>query len=448
MTRNIHTSLQPKSMPLIDLWSMVYLGIVYSLTLFFEQANIIVFIIYFVGAMPFIYHLDKYLCICFLLSTMSYYFLGADEGVWSLYTILALLMVVQMLTKAKIKMPLKSTLYLLWLFLAVIISYVHSSFEYSMGMFAMIYNIVIALLIALSIEIRTETVVSFLPKVVVFQVLAFIGMLLLNGHYDGYGFSVSEKINHNTFGSSVAVLAVILFVRIMFFKDKSLIYRIMWIVSIILIFISGSRNALLATILTSIFVYMVAQKQKGKTISGVLKFALGISIIVFLGGLLLPEIGVDLSRYNYVELISSGGSNRTIIWETLSPIIWEKHKWFGYGPGHFCSENMILKFMNLDYKHTHNTLFEAWGELGFFGLIPFLLMLIGVYKKSNHHMKKNNAYLMFGFLFIEYFILGLGESFFANIAMWIVIGIILGSTKTHNSQEDQIEVNKVGISND
>ena len=63
-------------------------------------------------------------------------------------------------------------------------------------------------------------------------------------------------------------------------------------------------------------------------------------------------------------------------------------------------------------------------------------------------MKKNNAYLMFGFLFIEYFILGLGESFFANIAMWIVIGIILGSTKTHNSQEDQIEVNKVGISND
>ena len=91
------------TIPFIELWSMFYLVLAYALTLIFDEANLLVFGIYFVCALPFFRHLDKFLCVCFLLSTMAYYFLGADEGIWSLYSILALFMLFQFFSKSKSK---------------------------------------------------------------------------------------------------------------------------------------------------------------------------------------------------------------------------------------------------------------------------------------------------------------------------------------------------------
>ena len=154
-----------KGMPFIDLWSFFYLFMVYAFTLVFDQANIVIFALYFVCAMPFVHHLDKYVCICFLLSTMSYYFMGADEGVWSLYTILAMMMLLRIFTRVRIVLPIKACLYLSWMVAAVIVSYNHSEFAYANGMFAMVYNIVIAWLIAITIKIDEDTIVTFLPKI-------------------------------------------------------------------------------------------------------------------------------------------------------------------------------------------------------------------------------------------------------------------------------------------
>ncbi len=427
MTNNNSISQTRGGISFIDMWSIFYLIMVYSFTILLEEANIIVFALYFVCAMPFVEHLDKFICICFALSTMSYYFLGADEGIWSIYTILAVMILLRLTANANMTLSLKSTLYFLWIIVAVILSYSYSEFEYSMGMFAMIYNIAIAVLVATTMRINKDTLVSFLPKITAFQLFAYVGLLLISGHFDGYGFSISERINHNTFGSSVAVLSVIIFVKIVFFKGSSIGYKLSWILSIILIILAGSRNALLAMVLTSILIYVISQIHQGKTVSGGAKFLIVACATLFLGGLLLPEFGIDLSRYNYVELISSGGSNRAIIWETLSPVIWSEHRWFGYGPSHFCSEKMISMHMNLNYKHTHNTIFEAWGELGIFGLVPFLLLLLFAFKRGRTHIKNESGYLMIGFLFVEFLLLGLGESFFANIGLWLVIGLLAGS---------------------
>ena len=414
--------------PFIDFWSMIYLLIVCVFTLLFEQANIVVFGIYLICAIPFFNYPDKFVCICFLLSTMAYFFMGADEGIWSIYTILAVIMVFQLIIKPNTTIRLQPVVLFLWMIFACVLSYNQSRFDYKMGMFAMIYNVVIALLLALTIKFDRDTLISFLPKMATFQLIMYIMMLLINGHYDGYGFSISEKVNHNTFGSSVAILSIIVLVKIVFYAGKSWKYKLFWGRSFLLVFVSGSRNALLATLLTSVLVYIISQKQQGKVIAGGMKFLFGSCIVLFLGGLLLPEIGIDLSRYDYIELIKGGGSNRAIIWETLSPVIWEKHRWFGYGPGHFCSEQMITSLMNLKYSHTHNTIFEAWGELGLFGVICFLLILFSVFKKSLFHAKNRTRYLMIGFLFVEFVLLGLGESFFANIDLWMIIGIILGSS--------------------
>ncbi len=438
MTNNSHVTKSGVSMPFIDLWSIVYLLMVYSFTLIFEQANIVVFAIYFVFALPFVNYLDKFACICFVISTMSYFFLGGSEGVWSLYTILAAIIVLHTFARATITLPMKAFLYLIWMAAAVVLSYTHSRFGYSMGMFAMIYNIAVAALLAITVKINKQALMSFLPMIAAFQLVAYVGFLLIKGHFDGYGFSISEKVNHNTFGASVAILSIIIFVKIVFFKSRSLTYRLIWILSFILTIVSGSRNALMAMVLTSVIIYMISQKHQKKTISGGIKFLIAVCVIVSLGGLILPEIGIDLERYNYVELVNSGGSNRTAIWETLTPVIWRDYRWFGYGPSHYCSEQMINSLMDVEYSHTHNTIFEAWGELGIFGLIPFLLILLLSFRKSHFHIKNETCYLMIGFLFINFLLLSLGESFFAKIELWIVIGLLL----SNKMMLDESNINK------
>ncbi len=418
----------------IDLWSLFYLFMVYAFTMIFDEANIIVFAIYFICAIPFVFFLDKFLCICFILSTMSYFFLGGDEGIWSLYTILAMIMLLRMFLLPKNSLQVKSVLCLVWVVSAVIVSYLYSKYAYSMGMFAMLYNIVVAFLVSVTVKLNWQTVTSFLPRITSLQIIAYVVLLLIGGHYDGYGYSVSEDINHNTFGASVAVLSMIIVIKIMFYKGN-LVYKFIWILSLVLLMLSGSRNALMALIILAVIVFMIAKKHRGKTISGGFKLLLISSALVLFGGILLTRIGIDLSRYDYVDLISTGGSNRTVIWEVLSRVIFRDYKWFGYGPGHFCSEQMLASLINQDYKHTHNTVFEAWGELGFFGLIPFVLILIFAFRNGYNHIKKENTNLMIGFLFIGVLVLGLGESFFVNIELWILIGLLLSVRKTKKSPE-------------
>ncbi len=427
MTKNNYTFTTKARHSFIDVWSMFYLIMVYSLTLIFDQTNVIIFAIYFICALPFLQYVDKFASVCFILSTMSYYFVGADEGLWSIYTILAIIVLLRAFKVRKSGLSLIRFLFLLWMILAVLLSYYNSIFNYTKGMFAIIYNVVVAILIATILKINKDTIVNFLPKIASFQLIVYVILLLINGSYDGYGYSISADINHNTFGSSVVILGIIIFIKIMFFEGNTLAYKFAWVASFVLTFVCGSRNALLAMVLTSVIIYIARQRLKGKMLMGVFKFILASSAIVFVGLLVVPVLGVDLSRYDYIELLNSGGSNRVIIWETLSPVIWEDYRWFGYGPSHFCSEQMIKLVMNLKYKHTHNTFFEAWGELGFFGVVPFLLLLIGALKEGYRYIKKENDYLMMGFILIAFLLLSIGESFFANVEIWIIIGILIGS---------------------
>lgn len=428
-----YSILKSKGITFIDVWALFYMILVYGITFIVDKPSFIIFAIYFICAIPFFNHLDKFACVLFLLSTMSYYFLGADEGIWSLYTIFSILTVLHIFAKESISIKLKPCLCFIWLMLASVLSYLYSEIEYLKGLFAILYNIVVAILIALGIKVQKDTITSFLPRIAVVQLVLYLLLFLVNGHYDGSGFSVSESINHNTFGSSVAILCIILFVKAVFFNGQSL-YKIAWAISFILTIIIGSRNSLLAMVLTSVGIYIVCKKHQGKAKQGGLTLLIGGCIVVLVSILVLPKIGVDITRYNFIEVISSGGSNRTLIWKTLTPVILQKHMWLGYGPSHYCSEQMILSLMNLNYTHTHNTIFEAWGELGFIGLIPFLLILIWALKKSYYYIKKDNHYLMLGFVFIEFILLGLGESFFANIELWIIIGLLLGGK---NLQEDK-----------
>ena len=133
-------------------------------------------------------------------------------------------------------------------------------------------------------------------------------------------------------------------------------------------------------------------------------------------------LGIDLNRYNYIELVQSGGTNRMTIWTKLVPVIIENYFFFGYGPGHYCSSIVVSRLVNRDYIHTHNLFIEAWGELGIVGLIAFLWIIIYSFKRIYKKIKIDNSNLIIFAIFIQLLINCIGEAHFCDIILWIIIG--------------------------
>ena len=134
--------------------------------------------------------------------------------------------------------------------------------------------------------------------------------------------------------------------------------------------------------------------------------------------------GLDTSRFSVAEIIASGGSRRSLIYESLIPYIIKNGYWkIGYGPGHECSRQVIMSLIGWDYAHSHNTFLEAFGELGIMGL----LILIWSIKKSLKNIYGvckiyKEAYL-FVTILICLLINGLAESYFFDAVLWLLLAI-------------------------
>lgn len=384
------------------------------------------FFLLFALAIPFYNHLDKYAVICLFLSNIAYFFFCADEGIYSVYTILIILLISRNFKVFNKKIPL--ILFLLF-GVVIIISYSFSKYSYLTGMYAMLYNIIVCLLIGYKVRFAPSTVRSFFPYIAYLQIIAFVIILFINGSFDGVGLSVSKEVNHNTFGMAVSFLGVITFLKLIYYSECKAIEITMFVICIVLSVISGSRNGLMAVSLTCLIFYYIRQRQQGKAIGGVAKICIFGLLCIVLAINILPEIGYDIGRYNYVALFEGGGTNRSLIWETLSKEIYKSHFWVGYGPGHYCSEQMIKQYLNHDYTHSHNTFFEAWGELGTIGLIIFLCIFVYTFKISVYYIRHKSYKTLFSALLCCCLILSVGESLFANIEFWIIIGFILANNK-------------------
>ena len=372
-----------------------------------------------------------------MLSTIAFFFTGADESVWSLYTIYCIVAILGILSrKSKIHLFL-SILPMLCMIVPVVVSYEHSTFQYSKGLFLMLFNICMGSVFALTVNFENdpELLTSFLPKIACFQMIVYFIAAMLSPTLTSYGATLVVGMNHNAFGISCAQIGTIIGVKALLFdKAKNKFYILMLVISYLTTFVTGSRNAFLGITVALVITYLFSQRISGKVISGYIKFGLIICVVVIVMLNILPIFGFDISRYNYVDVISSGGSNRVYLWSLLIPLIIRNYNTFGYGPSHYCSQQIVSPLVGRNYVHTHNLVLEAWGELGLVGLIPFVILLFTVFIIISRKKNYNSAYFLLFALFIEMMINGVGESMFADIMMWLLFGLILSTTKKSDLQ--------------
>ena len=147
-----------ESKQFISLWSYIYIITILLISLFSQDFNVMLFIIYTIMALPFIYSIEHYVVIALMLSTISYYFTGAYEGIYSIYTILIMLIIIRILLIQKGKMEFNKNSVILIIILSIIscCSYAVSQFYYFNGLFRLLYLLLLSLILGNTIRLKID----------------------------------------------------------------------------------------------------------------------------------------------------------------------------------------------------------------------------------------------------------------------------------------------------
>ncbi len=408
------------------LWSIIYIFMVFCFTWMEVELNIVILALYFIMAAPFIFKPELYLYICFLFSLITYYFCGADEGIYSIYTILMIICVLNSLLNPKpVKLRFKLMILGVFLIILACVSYTNSIYHYENGLYSLLYVIVAAICVATFIKPKVDEIGYYLPTMASVYFLLCIVSCFIGGSSNFARFSIDVDVNYNTFGMMMNLLSNIFAAKYFFLDSKrNKIYLFLWLGTLIFILLSGSRSALLGAMGAVLIIQIIFRQRHG----GKIKFFLGVLIggflIIALAPYFLVLIGVDPTRFNYGEVISSGGTNRVTLWKALITEVSEKHMFLGIGPGHHCTSQLIYTLLHRQYTHSHNILLEAFCELGIFGLISYAYLLFTTIKRSIYQTKFNSNMFLILACFLGLMINGIGEAYFCNILPWLLIGII------------------------
>lgn len=407
-------------------WASLYMFMVLALSYLNVGYNVIIFSVFLLFALPFVKIPEYYIGIAMLLDTISYYFVGVSEGVFSITTILFFICLCNIFIykKGRIVSTHRCTGALTCLCLITVISYYHSVFHYTNGMFRLLYLLIITMVLGNLIRIDIALLGKILPKLALTMTLGYLVTVLLTRSFIEGRLTIANEVNTNTFGMSCAQIATVLCVSYMISEKKSISHLCAAVIIVGLAFFSGSRGAILAFIAATVTVVLLRAIRIGRITGYLVKLSIVAIVLICMVAVLSPIFGIDISRFSASEAFSKGGSGTTrlLIITTLFPlIIAKKYYIWGYGPGHECSRRLIEKYVFYNFSHTHNTFFESFGELGvgglFFTVICTITSLKNVFRCSKD---SDSVYIVFA-MFVCLLINGMAESYFCDAFFWLML---------------------------
>lgn len=197
-----------------------------------------------------------------------------------------------------------------------------------------------------------------------------------------------------------------------------------------LVFLTGSRGGLLAILggMFAVFILYLKQNKNNKFWNKLIKVTL-ISILIYLIVIfILNKINPELAaRFSIENVLSSGGTGRTEIWEYYINLYGQSNLWyklFGYGLGSLSSI----------YRVAHNTWIESLLESGIIGSILLISIMLHSLKIVS---KNNNIQLMSAFFAL--IILTLSLSLLSYKLLWgyLIIAIIFKNEKKEGNIKNE-----------
>ena len=245
-----------------DVVSAIYLLLIVFLSINGVKLSFIILCIYIMISLMLINDIEHFLAICSVTATMAYYFVGADEGIYSIYSIFMVIFVIKSLLSQKIVFDWTGNfLPKLLIIILAFISYKLSPFQYGKGFFLFVYIVLFSILIGSLLEINYKEYFRALTFLACLMVYCYVIMVFATGVTIEGRVRLAEDINANTCGMSCSQLGIIIFLS-WFTQDASSSLKglklITFCVDLVILFLTGSRTALMAMVLAVVMVIFVS----------------------------------------------------------------------------------------------------------------------------------------------------------------------------------------------
>lgn len=406
----------------IDLWQFLYIAVIALFSYLLHDSPIVSFAILAIMALPFYKHVEHFIAILFLVAPIAYFFSSSDEGVLSLYTVAILLLMARSLPQISF---LKSKAFVIRLiFIGVLFaSFFVSEFDSKRGLLGLLYIIVVSLFLSSIKGFDINNFTSAIIKGSCFMLFVYMVIIFSTSPVMSISdkLTISATVNSNTTGFAISQLTVTIASAYLLLNKRTKSTLIFFIFSVLTLIVIGSTNALLAAVLTILTVSLIDAHRKGKAGKRMIALAIvaALSIVtldIFVGDIIF-------AKYNIAYIIESGGTNRVNVWSKIIPYVYNEYRWLGYGPSKGITTTVLQSLVGRSYSHAHNSLVEVFCETGLIGLSVFIILLVVTFKNVIEASRKNeNNYIVLALLFGVFFA-GLGESYFNDIVLWLIIGI-------------------------
>jgi len=242
---------------------------------------------------------------------------------------------------------------------------------------------------------------SFITICVIFSISTFIeSLVILTQFYASYEWIVGVATNPNISSSSLIIKLPFIIFLIQNIKNKSykILLKIIEFMSIIGIIILGSRLGIFSLFIIYFSYFLWYKKSR---LAQVFSIIIIIAVSFFINSS-KNKNGVGLSSLRIESLAIDESTNQRLnFYKKALDLSFEKPV-FGHGLGSWKYESLTYeenenKSLLVPY-YTHNDFLQTFFELGFLGLLAYLVILITLFKKIMHADNQFRGVLIITFI--------------------------------------------------
>lgn len=237
---------------------------------------------------------------------------------------------------------------------------------------------------------------------------------------------LEEGVNSNSVGKGICILIIIILAHFLIkgFKGK-FVHIALILVSILLLFLTGSRTSFVAFLIAGIIIVLYWMKLNAKKIW---KAALIIGIAVvgfyFVYNYLLEALPSLMQRFTFKDTLEDGGTGRVDVWKAYIEVYLPEYWFIGVG---FDPLNLFhaIKKVNGIGHGAHNHIIDMLASTGIVGLMLYSWMHIKGLRIGSSYAKTDITILLPWSMLIATLLLGIGENVLRGRILWLSLALIV-----------------------